>query len=95
MIVIKVILIIFAYLLVGIAVLEGLSWYDRQHYDNYTWIEDEFDQVTVVTFWPFVLIPIILAILYKGLVHFIKGIRIFFTTVVYLLAAMIDKGKKE
>lgn len=93
--VIKVILIIIAYFLIGVAVLEGLSWYDRQHYDNYTWIEDELDQVTTVTFWPFVLIPVILAILYKGLVYFIKGVRIFFTTIIYLIGAIISKRKDE
>lgn len=93
MIVIKVILIIFAYLMVGIAILEGLLWYDRHHYSNYTWIEDDFDQVIIVTCWPFVLIPIIFAILYIGLVYFIKGTRIFFTTIVYLLAAIISNWR--
>ncbi len=95
--IIKVILLIFAYLLIGIAVLEGVLWHDRKvgYYDNWIDEDDETDQSLAVMMWP-VLIPILsLYILHIGLKHLIKGVRIFFTTIVYLIAAMIDNDRRE
>lgn len=95
--IIKIILIIFAYLLVGIAVLEGILWRDRKVSFIDQWIDDEDDveQMLVVIFWPMAFLVLWLYALYIGLKHLIKGVRIFFTAIVYLIAAMIDKDKED
>lgn len=95
--IIKVILLIFVYLLIGIAVLEGVLWRDRKvsMFDRWMDATDEIDQTLTVMIWP-VFIPILgLYILHIGLKHLIKGVRIFFTTIVYLIAAMIDKDRED
>ena len=95
--IIKVILIIFAYLLVGIAVLEWVLWLDRKTSSSDKWIneEDDWEQSLVVVSWP-VMIPILgIYILYLGLKYLIKGVRIFFTAIVYLIAAIIDKNMED
>lgn len=97
--IIKIILIIFAYLLIGIAVLEGVLWRDRRKSYIDRWVDDDEDaeMCIVVIFWP-IAIPLLLAyILYILLKHLIKCVRIFFTTIVYLIVAIIDKerGDKE
>lgn len=90
-------LIIFAYLLIGIAVLEGLLWRDRKvsFIDQWLDAEDEMEQVLVVIFWPAAIPTLGVYILYLGLKHLIKGVRIFFTTIVYLVAAIISNKKEE
>lgn len=95
--IIKVILLVFAYLLTGVAILEGLLCYDRRSYSRSNWIDyrDDFEQVMVVAFWPLILPIIIIGVLYIGLVRFIKIVRIFFTTIVYLIAVIIDKREGE
>lgn len=95
--IIKVILIIFAYLLIGIAVLEGILWRDRKvsFIDKWADETDDVELVLIVIFWP-VAIPVLgLYILFIGLKHLIKGVRIFFTTIIYLIAAIIDKDREE
>ena len=97
MIIIKIILIIFAYLLIGIAVLEIMLWHDRKvgFIDKWVGETDDVELVLVVTCWP-VTIPVLgLYILFIGLKHLIKGVRIFFTTIVYLIAAIIDKPSNK
>jgi len=105
MIVIKVILIIFAYSLIGIAVMEMVLWHDMKCAYNDEWLDlvDDTDQTTLtVILWPFVLIKLFMlcigtafVYMFKALGVFIKGVRKFFRTVVYLIAAMIDKRKRE
>lgn len=95
--IIKVILIIFAYLLMGIAVLEGMLWRDRRESFIDRWLDtdDDVEQVMVVTLWP-VAIPLLgVYILFIGLKHLIKGVRIFFTAIAYLIAAIIDKERED
>ena len=95
--IIKVILIIFVYLIIGIAVLEGILWRDRKVSFIDKWIDDDDDveQSLVVVSWP-VMIPILgIYILYLGLKYLIKGVRIFFTAIVYLIAAIIDKNMED
>lgn len=90
----KVILIIFAYLLIGIAVLEIILWHDRKVDFVDGWIcdpNDDVEQALTVLSWPIVL-PILWI---YGLRYLIKGVRIFFTTIVYLIAALIDKPSKK
>lgn len=91
--IIKVILIIFAYLLIGIAVLEWVLWLDRKTSSSDKWIneEDDWEQTITVIIWPVVL-PMLWV---YGLKYLIKGVRIFFTTIVYLIAALIDKPSKK
>lgn len=95
--IINVILIIFAYLLIGVAVLEGILWRDRKKNFIEKWIDETDDVGTslIVMFWP-ATIPVLGGyILFIGLKHLIKGVRIFFTTIVYLIAAMIDKDRED
>ncbi len=95
--IIKVILLIFAYLLIGIAVLEVVLWHDRKvgSYDNWIDEDDEIDQSLAVMMWPILIPTLSIYILHIGLKHLIKGVRIFFTTIVYLIAAMIDKDRED
>ena len=96
--IIKVILIIFAYLLIGIAVLEGVLWHDRKVGFVDSWLYDEKDDIEqslVVILWPAVLPMLWIYLLCIGLKHLIKAVRIFFTTLVYLIAAIIDKERED
>ena len=95
--IIKVILIIFAYLLIGIAVLEIMLWHDRKVGFIDKWIDEtsDWEQTFTVILWPIVLPMLWLYALNLGLKCLIKGVRIFFTTIVYLIAASIDKPSKR
>lgn len=100
--IIKVILIIFVYLLIGIAVLEVELWHDRKVDFIERWVKDPTDDVEVtmtVIFWPAIFLMMVAFILFiylfTGLNHLIKGIRIFFTTIIYLIDAIIDKKREE
>lgn len=95
---IKIMLLIFAYLLIGIAVLEGVLWHDRKvgFVDNWLYDEkDDVEQSLVVILWPIALPMIWIYALHLGLKHLIKGVRIFFTAIVYTIAALIDKPSKK
>ncbi len=89
----KIMLLIFAYLLIGIAVLEWVLWSDRKTSSSDKWIndEDDWEQTMTVILWP-VILPMLWI---YGLKYLIKGIRIFITTIVYLIAALIDKDKED
>lgn len=91
--IIKVILIIFAYLLIGIAVLEWVLWSDRKTSSSDKWIndEDDWEQTMTVILWP-VILPMLWI---YGLKYLIKGVRIFFTATVYIIAALIDRPSKK
>lgn len=91
--IIKIMLLIFAYLLVGIAVLEWVLWLDRKTSSSDKWIneEDDWEQTITVIIWPVVL-PMLWI---YGLKYLIKGVRIFFTIIVYLVAAIIDKDRED
>lgn len=95
--IIKIILIIFAYLLIGIAVLEVMLWHDRKVGFFDKWIDEtsDWEQTSAVILWPIVLPMIWIYVLHLGLKHLIKGVRIFFTAIVYLMAAIIDKDSEE
>ena len=90
--ILKVILGILLYLLIGVGVLEIVKWHDR----NVDWVDawimfDEFEVLCVV-FWIFPLMWIVFWLLYKGLYQFIRITRIFFTTIVYTVIALL-KGE--
>lgn len=91
--IIKIMLLIFAYLLVGIAVLEWVLWLDRKTSSSDKWIneEDDWEQTITVIIWPVVLPMLGIYVLR----YLIKGVRIFFTAIVYLIAAMIDKDRED
>ena len=82
---------------IGIAVLEGVLWRDRKVSFIDRWVDetDDVELVLVVICWP-VTIPVLgLYILFIGLKHLIKDLRIFFTAIAYLIAAIIDKPSKK
>lgn len=93
----------FVYLLIGIALLEVLLWHDRKADFIERWVKDPTDDIEItmtVIFWPVMLLTMLVYVLctvfshlFTGINHLIKGIRIFFTTIVYLIVAIIDKGK--
>lgn len=91
--IIKIMLLIFAYLLVGIAVLEWVLWLDRKTSSSDKWIneKDDWEQTITVILWPVVLPMLGIYVL----TYLIKGVRIFFTTIVYLIAALIDRPSKK
>lgn len=92
----KVILLIFAYLLIGIAILEVMLWHDRKVGFIDKWInENDWEQTFTVILWPIVFPMLWLYALNLGLKHLIKGVRIFFTAIVYTIAALIDKPSKK
>lgn len=89
----KVILLIFAYLLIGCATLEIMLWHDRKVGFIEKWIDEtsDWEQVYVVIFWP--VTSLILWMYALG--YLIKAVRIFFTATVYVIAALIDKPSKK
>lgn len=97
MMIIKVMLVIFIYLLIGIAVLEIMLWRDRKVGFIDKWIDEtsDYEQTSVVILWPIALPMVWIYLLFIGLKHLIKGVRIFFTATVYIIAAIIDKPSEE
>ncbi len=103
--IIKVILIIFAYLLIGCAILEIILWHDRKVDFTDTWLsdpKDEVEQNLTVILWPFIIpelciriLAIVIELMFKETGILIKGIRVIFTTMVYVIAAIIDKPSKK
>lgn len=103
--IVKVMLIIFAYLLIGCAILEITLWHDRKVDLTETWLsdpKDEVEQNLTAILWPFIIpelftriLVIVIEFMFKETGILIKVVRIFFTTLVYLIAAIIDKDKEE
>lgn len=94
---IKIMLLIFAYLLIGIAVLEVMLWRDRKVSFIDKWIDEtsDWEQTMTVILWPVILPMLWVYLLNIGLKRLIKGVRIFFTATVYIIAAIIDKPSEE
>lgn len=92
--ILKVILGIFLYLLIGVGVLEIVKWHDRNVDWVDAWIMFEEFEVLCVVFWFIPLTLIVFWLLYLGLYQFIRITRIFFTTIVYTVIALV-KGDKE
>lgn len=97
---------LFVYVLIGTAILEIMLWHVRKG-DNIIddWLDDpveESEQTLTVIFWP-LLVPDLFIHILKKLIKFmfketgiiIKGIRIFYTAIIFLIsAAIIHKEKR-
>lgn len=94
--IIKVMLIIFIYFIMGFVTLEILLYEDRKEANPiYKWIKDDTDQTAAFILWPFI-IPILgIFALFTGLKFLVKKTRILYTTIIYLIAAIINKPSKR
>lgn len=93
---IKVMLIVFIYFIMGFVTLEILLYEDRKETNPiYKWIKDDTDQTAAFILWPFIIPVLGLFALFTGLKFLIKKTRILYLTMVYLTAALIDKDKEK
>lgn len=94
--IVKVMLTIFAYSIMGFVTLEILLYQDRKETDStYKWIKDDTDQTAAFILWPFIIPVLGLYALFIGLKYLIKGTRIFYTTIIFLILTIIDKPSKK
>lgn len=94
--IVKVMLAIFAYSIMGFVTLEILLYQDRKEKDStLKWIKDDTDQTAAFILWPFIIPVLGLFALFMGLKFLVKKTRILYITIVYLIAALIDKPSKE
>lgn len=97
---------LFAYVLIGTAILEIMLWHVRKG-DNFIddWLDDpveESEQTLTVILWP-LLVPDLFIHILKKVIKFIfketgviiKKIRIFYTTIIFIIAAIINKEKED
>lgn len=96
--ILKIIGAVFGYLLCGVVVLELVRLHDR-HTTSFIdqWLDDdELEEVLVVILWPFVLVCFLIPWLIGKLVFaFIRVVRTIFTTLTYLVIALINGRDKE
>lgn len=97
---------LFIYLFIGTAILEIMLWHVRKgDYIISGLLEEpveESEQTLTVMFWP-LLLPVLFIHMLKKIIKFmfkktgviIKGIRIFYTTIIFLIVASIHKEKRE
>lgn len=87
--VLKIIALVFGYLLCGVGVLELVKLHDRKVDWEHEWLygSDDVEDMFVVILFPIMLIPLILMAV-------IKGIQIVFTTIVYTIVALI-RGRND
>ncbi len=93
---IKIIGAVFGYLLCGVGVLELIRLHDRHTDYMHQWLEfdDEFEQVIVVVLFPVVLVYLIPWLIGKFVFAFIRVVQMVFTTLTYMIVALI-KGKDK
>lgn len=92
---IKLILVAFLYMIMGFITLEYMLYHDRKVDYIDRWIDGDFDQVMVVTFWILIVPRLLMRALYIYFKSIIKEIRVFYTTIIFLIAASIHKEKEE
>lgn len=94
--IVKVVLIIFMYLIMGFVSLEILLYLDRKEADStYKWIHDDIDQTAAFILWPIIIPALGLYALFIGLKSLIKGTRILYTTIIFIILTIIDKPSKK
>ena len=96
--VLKIIEAVFGYLLCGVGVLELIRLHDRHTDWIHRWLDcdDELEQVSVVILWPFALVCLLIPwLIGKFVFAFIKVVQIIFTTLTYIVVALIKGKNKE
>lgn len=94
--ILKIIGLIFGYLLCGVGTLELVKLHDRKVDWINRWVDDsdELDEVFVVVLFPVLLLMMLLWAIGKAIALFIKAVRTVFTTIVYTIVALI-RGKND
>lgn len=96
--ILKIIGVVFGYLLCGVGVLELIRLHDRHTgwLDQWLSCDDEHDQVIVVILWPFFLVCLLIPWLISKFVFvFIRVVQMIFTTLTYMVVALITGKDKE
>jgi len=96
--ILKIIALVFGYLLGGVGVLELIRLHDRHTDWIHQWLDrdDELEQVSVVILWPFALVYLLMPwLIGKFVFAFIKVVQIIFTTLTYIVVALIKGNDKE
>ena len=95
--VLKIIGAIFGYLLCGVGVLELIRLHDRHtnYIDQWLEYDDESEQVIAVVLFPIILVYIIPWLIGKFVFVFIKVVQMIFTTLAYMIVALIKEKDKE
>ena len=96
--ILKIIGAVFGYLLCGIGVLELVRLHDRHTDWLHQWADcdDELDQVIVVILWPLGLVSLFIPwLIGKFVFAFIRVVQMIFTTLTYMVVALIKGKDKE
>lgn len=92
----KIIGAILGYLLCGVGVLELFRLHDRHTDWINQWLYDEIEQIIVVILWPMALVvPIMPWLIGKFVFVFIRVVQMIFTTLTYIVVALIKGKDKE
>lgn len=93
--ILKIIALVFGYLLCGVGTLELVKLHDRHSDWINRWADDsdESEEVFVVVLFPVLLLMILLWTIEIAIAFFIKVVRTVFTTFVYTIIALV-KGDK-
>lgn len=93
--ILKIIALVFGYLLCGVGTLELLKLHDRHSDWINRWVDsfDETDETFVVILFPALLLMMLLWAIGKAIAFFTKVVRTVFTTIVYTIIALV-KGDK-
>ena len=95
--ILKIIGAVFGYLLCGVGVLELIRLHDRHtnYIDQWLEYDDESEQVIAVVLFPIILVYIIPWLIGKFVFVFIKVVQMIFTTLTYMIVALIKEKDKE
>jgi len=95
--ILKIIGAVFGYLLCGVGVLELIRLHDRHtdYVHQFMDLDDEIEQVIVVVLFPVFLLCLIAGVIGKFVFVFIKAVQMIFTTLAYLIVALIKGKDKE
>lgn len=93
----KIIGVAFGYLLCGVGVLELIRLHDRHTDFINQWLsfDDELEQVIVVVLYPFFLVFLMPWLISKFIFAFIRVVQIIFTTLTYIVVALMKGKDKE